>query len=121
MCHIIQFPQDQNDRVQKVKEMMERKRKPATNTQQPQNPNPTPVKPPTTINTKLTLHVANVNELNKTIEATNDILKYVTDSLYDLSTTLERVRKGFELAIGVFALFMLVFLGTGIWLALTKL
>jgi len=85
MGAIIEFPQNQNDRVKKISESKKRKR---TTTSPEIVPKPTPIKQSQTTS----LHLSGLVELTKTLDDTNDICKCVTDCLYDLSWSLNRFK-----------------------------
>jgi hypothetical protein len=85
MCLIIEFPQTQHARIEKVKEMSEKKRK-QVNVDKPQTTQRAPTAQVTPI--KLSLHVNGIPDLVKTLETSNDTNKYLTDCFYDLTRSI---------------------------------
>jgi len=93
MGAIVEFPLDQNDRLKKINEIKERKRK-QTSPKKSSEPSPKPVKPvPVKQAPVINIEVPGVSALTKTIDDTNDIAKCITDCLYDLSWSITNFKK----------------------------
>lgn len=122
MCVIIDFPQDPSARREKVKELMEKKRKTMLHRKPESTPQTNAVpttKQPAILNTKLTLQITNISELNKTLEATNNIFKYVIDCVYDLSVAVNSFKR-YLVGFGIFCMCMTIFFSSLIVLVLYK-
>jgi len=91
MCEIINFPQDQKDRVEKVKHLLEKKNKNTAHKKQPIPHTPTP-KQHTTITAVTNLQLTGITDLTKTLSEINDSLKYVTDCFYDLTLAIYKLK-----------------------------
>jgi hypothetical protein len=90
MCLIIEFPQTQHARIEKVKEISEKRRKQIT-VDKPQPTQRAPIAQVTPI--KLSLHVNGIPDLVKTLETNNDTNKYLTDCFYDLTLSIYSLKK----------------------------
>jgi hypothetical protein len=91
MCEIINFPQDQKDRVEKIKHLLEKKNKSTAHKKQP-IPNAPPPKQHTTITAVTNLQLTGITDLTKTLSEINDSLKYVTDCFYDLTMAIYKLK-----------------------------
>jgi hypothetical protein len=91
MCEIINFPQDQKDRIEKIKHLLEKKNKNTAHKKQP-IPSVPPPKQHTTITAVTNLQLTGITDLTKTLSEINDTLKYVTDCVYDLTQSVYKLK-----------------------------
>lgn len=109
MCLIIEFPQTKHARIEKVKEMSEKKRK-QINVDRPQTTQRAPTPQATPI--KLSLHVNGIPDLVRTLETNNDTNKYLTDCFYDLTVSIYSLKKAIILVGGMLTTLLSILLIT---------
>lgn len=100
MCTIIEFPQTRHARIEKAKEITEKKRKQLT-VEKPQPVQQAPIKQAAPL--KLSLNVNGIPDLVKTLETSNDTNKYLTDCFYDLTLSIYSLKKAVLVVGGMLA------------------
>lgn len=109
MCTIIEFPQTRHARIEKVKEITEKKRKQIT-VEKSQPIQQAPIRQTTPL--KLSLNVNGIPDLVKTLETSNDTNKYLTDCFYDLTLSIYSLKKAVLVIGGVLSMLLALFLIT---------